>query len=144
MFVRIVIRIRTIFSHLTRHEYFPCLCNPLKAVYGDYIMCGTCGDLLRILPPVRCQGGWVEFCTHPDQVYLSFPSAKPRKVSSGPYLVPFPDSPGDLRVLAQKGILGTICPYPFNFQLDKEELKHVSGTVLNLHDLGENSYLYGV
>lgn len=47
------------FSHLTGHEYFPCLCNPLKAIYDDYIMFWMCHDLLYISLLVEVEvSGW--------------------------------------------------------------------------------------
>lgn len=62
-----------IFSHLTGHEYFPCLWNPLKAIYNGCVMFWMCHDLLYISLLVEVEvSGW---SLHP------FPP---------PFFVPFP------------------------------------------------------
>lgn len=57
------------FSYSTCTEYFPCLCNLLKAICNNYITLGTCWDLPFILLPGRCQACWVESQIHPRLVH---------------------------------------------------------------------------
>lgn len=120
-----------IFSHLTGHEYFPCLCNPLKAIYDGYIIFWMCHDLLYISLLVEAEvSGW-SLHPFPPRFFVLFPPGgqcregvtDTRQVHLICPPPPWPAGPPerlrDLRISGQEGTLQTICFHSLVFGVRK-------------------------